>query len=186
MKTLTQDRDNIQLLYEQATDEIQRLRRQVSRARSPSPSRAASAVLVRVESERDAALADVRRSNIQLDNLEDKLKVCCRENPIPSVRLSRTNFNLRGDPAISLRTADAFPVVASLPSNFSEGQKRRPEMRLLFAGYPAIRPPQFFPTATLFFPGKCPFFIRKPWPKTTLKNTGVYVLLKIYFVNTVT
>ncbi|KAM7443892.1 hypothetical protein ABFA07_007461 [Porites harrisoni] len=74
VKTLTQDRDNIQLLYEQATDEIQRLRRQVSRARSPSPSRAASAVLVRVESERDAALADVRRSNIQLDNLEDKLK----------------------------------------------------------------------------------------------------------------
>ena len=37
----------------------------------------------------------------------------------------------------SLRTADAFPVVASLhPENsyFSEGEKRRPEMRLLFAG----------------------------------------------------
>ena len=98
VKTLTQDRDNIQLLYEQATDEIQRLRRQVSRARSPSPSRAASAVLVRVESERDAALADVRRSNIQLDNLEDKLKVCCRENPIPSVRLSRTFFTNVGTP----------------------------------------------------------------------------------------
>lgn len=139
MKTLTQDRDNIQLLYEQATDEIQRLRRQVSRARSPSPSRAASAVLVRVESERDAALADVRRSNIQLDNLEDKLKVCCRENPIPSVRGSRhTN------------------------------------------------PLNFLSAVTLFFPGKMPLFIRKPWPKSTLKNTGVYVLLKIYYVNTVT
>lgn len=97
MKTLTQDRDNVQLLYEQATDEIQRLRRQVSRARSPSPSRAASAVLVRVESERDAALADVRRSNIQLDNLEDKLKVCCRENPIRSVRLSMIIVHLPGD-----------------------------------------------------------------------------------------
>ena len=60
----------------QATDEIQRLRRQVSQARSPSPSRAASAVLLRVESERDAALADLRRTNTQLDNLEDKLKVC--------------------------------------------------------------------------------------------------------------
>ena len=37
----------------------------------------------------------------------------------------------------SLRTADAFPNVASLPpknSYFSEGEKRRPEMRLLFAG----------------------------------------------------
>ena len=36
----------------------------------------------------------------------------------------------------SLRTADTFPVVASLPlKNFSEGEKRQPEMRLLFAGY---------------------------------------------------
>ena len=41
----------------------------------------------------------------------------------------------------SLRTADAFPVVAFLPpkkkkrkENFSEGEKRRPEMRLLFGG----------------------------------------------------
>ena len=48
----------------------------MSQARSPSPSRAASAVLARVEAERDSALADVRRVNMQLDNLEDKLKVC--------------------------------------------------------------------------------------------------------------
>ena len=36
----------------------------------------------------------------------------------------------------SLRTADAFPVVASLPPKnfFLEGEKRRPEMHLLFAG----------------------------------------------------
>ena len=42
----------------------------------------------------------------------------------------------------SLRTADVFPVVASLPpknnnnnnSYFSEGEKRRPEIRLRFAG----------------------------------------------------
>ena len=33
--------------------------------------------------------------------------------------------------SVSLRTADAFPVVASLPS---EVEKRRPEMRLRFAG----------------------------------------------------
>ena len=36
-------------------------------------------------------------------------------------------FNL--SPEVSLRTADAFPVVASLPP-----KKRRPEMRLQFAG----------------------------------------------------
>ena len=38
----------------------------------------------------------------------------------------------------SLQTADAFPVVASLPpknSYFSEGEKRRLEMRLRLAGY---------------------------------------------------
>lgn len=80
VKTLTQDRDNIQLLYEQATDEIQRLRRQVSQARSPSPSRAASAVLARVEAERDSALADVRRINLQLNNLEDKLEATKESN----------------------------------------------------------------------------------------------------------
>ena len=67
----------IVFLCTQATDEIQRLRRQVSQARSPSPSRAASAVLTRVESERDEALAELRRSNAQLDNLEDKFKVRC-------------------------------------------------------------------------------------------------------------
>ena len=39
------------------------------------------------------------------------------------------------EPPVSLRTADVFPVVASLlPKNFSEGEKRRPEMRLRFAG----------------------------------------------------
>lgn len=55
--------------------EIERLRRSVSRARSPSPSRAASAVLSRVEAERDNAVADLRRSHNQIENLEDKLKV---------------------------------------------------------------------------------------------------------------
>ena len=44
---------------------------------------------------------------------------------------------LRNTALHSLRTADVFPVVASLPpenSYFSEGEKRRSEMRLLFAG----------------------------------------------------
>ena len=39
----------------------------------------------------------------------------------------------------SLQSADVFPVIASLPpkntSFFSEGEKRRPEIRLRFAGY---------------------------------------------------
>ena len=42
-------------------------------------------------------------------------------------------FCLWGHFVVSLRTADAFPVVASLPPKNIE--KRRPEMRLLFVGY---------------------------------------------------
>ena len=39
------------------------------------------------------------------------------------------------EPPVSLRTANVFPVVASRPpKNFSEGEKRRPEIRLRFAG----------------------------------------------------
>lgn len=64
------------LVLHQALVEIERLRRSVSRGgRSPSPSHAASAVLSRVEAERDHAVADLRRSQNQIDNLQDKLKV---------------------------------------------------------------------------------------------------------------
>ena len=40
-------------------------------------------------------------------------------------------------PFLSLRSADVFPVVASLPPKMvfgPEGEKRRPEIRLRFAG----------------------------------------------------
>ena len=51
-----------------------------------------------------------------------------------------TDFEQKRDcfHSTSLRIEDAFPVVPSLPpknSCFSEGERRRPEMRLLFAGY---------------------------------------------------
>ena len=50
--------------------------------------------------------------------------------------MTRHSFNCSsivwGHGLASLRSADAFPVVASLPF---EGEKRRPEMRLRFAGY---------------------------------------------------
>ena len=39
------------------------------------------------------------------------------------------------EPPVSLRTPNVCPVVASLPpKNFSEGEKRRPEIRLRFPG----------------------------------------------------
>ena len=54
-------------------------------------------------------------------------------SPFPQKRLI---LRLPRTLIFSLRTA--FPAVASLPpkkSYFSEGEKRRPEMRLRFAGY---------------------------------------------------
>ena len=55
-------------------------------------------------------------------------------SPFPQKRLI---LRLPRTLIFSLRTADAFPVVASLPpkKSFSEEEKRRPEMRLRFAGY---------------------------------------------------
>ena len=51
----------------------------------------------------------------------------------PFVRVPLSIFSSKDS---SLRTADTFPVVASLPlKKFSEGEKRQPAMRLLFAGY---------------------------------------------------
>ena len=49
---------------------------------------------------------------------------------------NKTESNLRSsDLGSSLRSADAFPVVASLPLKNTKGEKRRLEMRLRFAGY---------------------------------------------------
>ena len=49
----------------------------------------------------------------------------------PSITYGDSTVFPRIIPGDSLRSADAFPVVASLPP---EGEKRRPEMRLRFAG----------------------------------------------------
>ncbi|XP_028406798.1 centrosomal protein of 135 kDa-like isoform X2 [Dendronephthya gigantea] len=75
VKTVVSDRDSVQLLYEQATEEIQRLRRQVTRSRSPSPSRTVSSIISRVEAERDEALADLRRASSEVESLQEQLKV---------------------------------------------------------------------------------------------------------------
>ncbi|XP_065058745.1 centrosomal protein of 135 kDa-like [Rhopilema esculentum] len=73
VQNLTTEKENIQLLYEQATDEIQRLRRQLSRARSPSPSKRISSILERVEKERDEALEEVKRKRSEVQTLENQL-----------------------------------------------------------------------------------------------------------------
>eukprot|EP00794_Sanderia_malayensis_P007402 gene7402-8222_t len=72
VRNLTTEKENIQLLYEQATDEIQRLRRQLSRAKSPSPTRKVTSILERVEKERDDAVDDLRRMKGELQALENQ------------------------------------------------------------------------------------------------------------------
>ena len=68
-----------------------------------------------------------------VDHLPEKIAcVASVSNRVIARKLERDATNSRGNACYaSLRTADAFSVVPF----FSEGEKRRPEMRLLFAGY---------------------------------------------------
>lgn len=76
VKVLTQERDKTNALYEQANDELQRLRRDCLRSpKSPKASLTAQAILRRVESERDAATGDLRRMTTERDCLRERLKV---------------------------------------------------------------------------------------------------------------
>ena len=72
----------------------------------------------------------------------------------------------------SLRSADVFPVVASLHAKkngyFSEGEKRRPEMRPLFAGYTLTSlVPRLIPVVRLSWGG----FVATSYPNSPW-NTG--------------
>ena len=64
-----------QSLLLQATEEIQRLRRQLSRAKTPSPSKKVSSILERVEKERDDAYDELRRLKGEMQSLENQLDV---------------------------------------------------------------------------------------------------------------
>ncbi|XP_070554439.1 centrosomal protein of 135 kDa-like isoform X2 [Ptychodera flava] len=76
VKVLTAERDKINLLYDQANDELQRLRREVIRSpKSPRASLAAQSILRRVEHERDETLADLRRMTTERDSLRERLKI---------------------------------------------------------------------------------------------------------------
>lgn len=75
VRVVTTDRDNIQLLYEQSTEEIQRLRRQMARARSPpNTSRKVTEILDKAEKERDEALAELRKARVDIQSLRSDIK----------------------------------------------------------------------------------------------------------------
>ncbi|XP_059514976.1 testis-specific gene 10 protein isoform X2 [Myotis daubentonii] len=75
VKVLTSERDKTFLLYEQAKEEIARLRREMMKSCKSPKSTTAHAILRRVETERDVAFTDLRRMTTERDSLRERLKL---------------------------------------------------------------------------------------------------------------
>ncbi|XP_052276552.1 centrosomal protein of 135 kDa-like isoform X1 [Dreissena polymorpha] len=76
VKVLTGERDKLNKMYEEAKDELHKVRRDLVRSpKSPKTSLAAQAVLRRVENERDDAVSELRRISTERDSLRERLKI---------------------------------------------------------------------------------------------------------------
>ncbi|XP_078402245.1 testis-specific gene 10 protein-like [Cetorhinus maximus] len=76
VKVLTAERDQSKLLYEQAQEELTRLRRDAAKSpRSQKNVLTAQDILRRLECERDEAVADLRRMTTERDSLRERLKI---------------------------------------------------------------------------------------------------------------
>ncbi|XP_043927751.1 testis-specific gene 10 protein [Protopterus annectens] len=76
VKILTNERDKANRIYEQAQEEINRLRRDLIKSpKTPKSTITAQHILRRVEAERDEAMADLRRMTTERDSLRERLKI---------------------------------------------------------------------------------------------------------------
>jgi len=96
VKVLSQERDKTNVLYEQANDEVQRLRRECMRSpkHSNKTSLTAQAILRRVESERDSSIGDLRRMTTERDCLRERLKVQQDQSIAERARLEQRSNDL--------------------------------------------------------------------------------------------
>lgn len=96
VKLLTNERDKTQQLYEQANDELVRLRGELAKGSKASRQTvAAQSILRRVEAERDEALNDLRRANTERDTLREKLKASANAHLTDKAYLEQAIEDLR-------------------------------------------------------------------------------------------
>ncbi|CAF1148783.1 unnamed protein product [Adineta steineri] len=90
IKVLTNERDNISVLYEQAKEELQRARHDILQSvQTPKVSLAAQSILRKVESERDAALIEARTSANERDTIRERLRVATDTSLTERARLEQ-------------------------------------------------------------------------------------------------
>ncbi|CAF3356594.1 unnamed protein product [Rotaria sp. Silwood1] len=76
IKVLTNERDNLNLLYEQTKDELQKARHELLQSvQTPKVSLAAQSILRKVECERDSAALEARTAANERDCLRERLRI---------------------------------------------------------------------------------------------------------------
>ncbi|CAF1022017.1 unnamed protein product [Rotaria sordida] len=76
IKVLTNERDNLNVLYEQTKEELQKTRHDLlQNAQTPKVSLAAQSILRKVESERDSAIVEARTATNERDSLRERLRI---------------------------------------------------------------------------------------------------------------
>ncbi|KAL4230126.1 hypothetical protein ACF0H5_010511 [Mactra antiquata] len=95
VKVLTGERDKLNKMYEEAKDELHKVRRELVRSpKSPKTSLAAQAVLRRVENERDDAVSELRRMTTERDSLRERLKIATETSLSEKAKLEQRGEDL--------------------------------------------------------------------------------------------